>query len=430
MDAGPLNKGLDGEDTGARFVLEDCGDGILDFGEQCDDDGLDLGDGCSEFCQIEQGWFCYGVPSHCEQYPDVSVMGREVAEGEDLVFDIFLERMVSIPLIIKWEVVIREFEPGIATIDDLRRLSGTATVAAGSSGGLFTIGTVQDYDDEDKGIEPFEAVQVDWMLVAPVRKMGTATGTIGPPRLVDEAGGAVVRYFFDEQEEGEPQEVILDALTDPVHVSAIVDDKGPAYSVRANRFGIVGRGLAWSASDGSGLLETAIQDTKIQARLDGRRMFTIEALMDLEKASAAVLCLGAPNDSNRLLLYLYDEPVSDVRLSPFSTFFDKEVPTRTEHPVLVTVAYDGEADSQAEAVLYFDGEPVSTSQAVVRSLEIGTEQPTMVLGNVVEGGASLPGWIGYFALYDQALTPAEVKRNAHRILVLDDHRRSERRIVP
>ena len=121
MDAGPLNKGLDGEDTGARFVLEDCGDGILDFGEQCDDDGLDLGDGCSEFCQIEQGWFCYGVPSHCEQYPDVSVMGREVAEGEDLVFDIFLERMVSIPLIIKWEVVIREFEPGIATIDDLRR---------------------------------------------------------------------------------------------------------------------------------------------------------------------------------------------------------------------------------------------------------------------------------------------------------------------
>lgn len=36
----------------------DCGNGLLDPGEQCDDDNNIAGDGCSDSCQVEPGWKC------------------------------------------------------------------------------------------------------------------------------------------------------------------------------------------------------------------------------------------------------------------------------------------------------------------------------------------------------------------------------------
>ncbi len=35
-----------------------CGNGLLDPGEQCDDANTNNGDGCSDTCQVEQGWTC------------------------------------------------------------------------------------------------------------------------------------------------------------------------------------------------------------------------------------------------------------------------------------------------------------------------------------------------------------------------------------
>jgi cysteine-rich repeat protein len=36
----------------------DCGNGVIDAGEQCDDGNTFSGDGCSDICQIEDGWQC------------------------------------------------------------------------------------------------------------------------------------------------------------------------------------------------------------------------------------------------------------------------------------------------------------------------------------------------------------------------------------
>ncbi|MBT8054868.1 MAG: hypothetical protein KJN69_13330 [Gammaproteobacteria bacterium] len=36
----------------------DCGNGMLDAGEQCDDGNTFFGDGCSSTCQVESGWIC------------------------------------------------------------------------------------------------------------------------------------------------------------------------------------------------------------------------------------------------------------------------------------------------------------------------------------------------------------------------------------
>lgn len=42
-----------------------CGNGTIDTGEACDDANSAAGDGCSETCQVEAGWECSGAPSVC-----------------------------------------------------------------------------------------------------------------------------------------------------------------------------------------------------------------------------------------------------------------------------------------------------------------------------------------------------------------------------
>jgi len=42
----------------AELPPSDCGNGIIDEGEQCDDGNTFIGDGCSNTCQIDDGWQC------------------------------------------------------------------------------------------------------------------------------------------------------------------------------------------------------------------------------------------------------------------------------------------------------------------------------------------------------------------------------------
>ena len=42
----------------AELPPSDCGNGVIDTGEQCDDGNNFIGDGCSNTCQVEDGWQC------------------------------------------------------------------------------------------------------------------------------------------------------------------------------------------------------------------------------------------------------------------------------------------------------------------------------------------------------------------------------------
>lgn len=63
-------------------VLESCGDGKIDTGEQCDDDNTKGDDGCSPGCQREPDWQCTGEPSICRRCGNGSVEpGEECDDG-------------------------------------------------------------------------------------------------------------------------------------------------------------------------------------------------------------------------------------------------------------------------------------------------------------------------------------------------------------
>ncbi len=60
--------------------IAQCGNGVLDPGEQCDDGNVSDGDGCSSACTIEEGWVCYGSPSLCLFLPPVTAPVHPAAQ--------------------------------------------------------------------------------------------------------------------------------------------------------------------------------------------------------------------------------------------------------------------------------------------------------------------------------------------------------------
>jgi cysteine-rich repeat protein len=60
---------------GSGVIPGECGNGIINTGEECDDGGNDDGDGCDANCEVEDGWYCIGEPSDC--YPEEPVDGEE-----------------------------------------------------------------------------------------------------------------------------------------------------------------------------------------------------------------------------------------------------------------------------------------------------------------------------------------------------------------
>jgi fibro-slime domain-containing protein len=69
-----------GADAGNPDGSSDCGNGMLDPGEQCDDRSNQGGDGCSSTCQIEPGWSCTGSPSVCAR----TVCGNGILEAGEV----------------------------------------------------------------------------------------------------------------------------------------------------------------------------------------------------------------------------------------------------------------------------------------------------------------------------------------------------------
>lgn len=82
----PLLQAQDGATDGTvqsdRWVDPDgvvnCGDGVLDSGEECDDGNQVGADGCSPDCKIINGWYCNGEPSQC-----VTQCGDNITAGSE-----------------------------------------------------------------------------------------------------------------------------------------------------------------------------------------------------------------------------------------------------------------------------------------------------------------------------------------------------------
>jgi hypothetical protein len=252
---------------------------------------------------------------------------------------------------------------------------------------------------------------------------GGAGGAVPP--LVDD--GLLARYFLDEAASGSAPAAALDAAPSPFDLP--ID-----YGSLPNAVGYVevqgNRGLGWNAIDLTGKPSATLPAAgKIISALDGSTTATIEVVVNVEqfqtvnnffwnmRAANGRLALASGAGSDVKLIWN-----GDVRAGAWDVDL-----TVSDRVILHAVLDTSSADASQRARLYVGGVPQAangTATAPTKDEGIalqGISGIDLALGNWADGTAhSFKGALHYAALYDTALTPAQVQQNHDALLASDD----------
>lgn len=244
--------------------------------------------------------------------------------------------------------------------------------------------------------------------------VGGAGGAPSIP-LVDE--GLLARYFLDEA----PGSILVrDAAPDPLDLD-LTAAPVMAFEPLPKR-----SGLHWTQAGDGGLCATEVGATKV-AVLDGATAATLEAVVEVSDAVLAgsrVVYFGDVDDSGRLGLVLPTTVSAEVRMSGNVGTF--EVDLASLGRVVLHAVIDTEAAEPAARVrLFVDGAPavrVSGEEVAPATAVALPPEHTFVLGNRLSSDRSFEGTLYYAAVYDRALSQAEVLQNTASLLDSDDPR--------
>lgn len=400
-DAGP---GRDGGVVG-------CGDGVLQQGEECDDDNNAPDDGCSPSCEIEDGWCCDTSfsPTDCQLFPELSMQGERVTEGDDAEVRAWLDVASACPVVIDWSTT-----DGTATApDDYPAAQGTATILAGTTETTFTVMTSSDNVAEAR--EDF-FVEVDDAEGADVVDGSARIFLDDAPVFVND--GLLVRYFFDEVGSGVSMTAFDAGPTPALDLSRSASTNGPTYLTTPE-----GRGLSWLSAGGNGWMGS-VANSKFYNAIDNGQRATIEVVVNVDDASSQLSRLFQYGDSQTIVcgLLVSDTQVVFAVNNNTSIRWDIDLRLRPG-PTVLTVVYDSTRSLVGDRIdFYIDGQTAPSSDFGPgpgwRFNALQTD--TLVVGNRFSGNRSIEGEIFYMAIYDEPMSAAEVAQNATILLGTHD----------
>jgi hypothetical protein len=261
---------------------------------------------------------------------------------------------------------------------------------------------------------------------------GTTTADTDAPDVLVGDDAVVVRYYLDEVEEGEPGPLAFDAAGPPALDLAIAWDAGTMTPRYVNTDGH--RGLHWPQASFGGSAIAPVLETKMMA-LDGRTEATLEVVVDMQAVFLSAepwarILVWQPdivpyNIQMGLLGFWHEDAIAlDIRSAwqvdntpPTGRWSLSMFPGR----IVVHAVFDTTVDSSDRVRLYIDGsriDPTFVNPPGEGDTLTVSEDAFLVLGNRPSGSATLGGTLFYAAIYDRALTPAEVDHNA--AILLDD----------
>jgi len=244
-----------------------------------------------------------------------------------------------------------------------------------------------------------------------------------PGVLVDR--GLVARYYLDEAADGQMPTAALDAAPDPLDLPLTYLDDAEGEHMTYVEDAAGNRGLAFDAIERDDRASAPIDGTKVRDMIEGGMEVTFEVVAELEAVSPSVTrLLHIGFDTDHTLSF---ETASITRIAASVNDADAGMAT-VYHPDIGRAAFHMVVDlSQSvpedRTKLYVDGGHYPNVQNVFAvqgvPLTIG-DMRHLVIGNREIGGRTPQGVIYYAAIYNVALTDAEVAQNAELLLQDDD----------
>ena len=240
-----------------------------------------------------------------------------------------------------------------------------------------------------------------------------------PDGLVE--AGLLARYYLDEADTGQARGLVEDAAPAPLDLPITLHGQNPEYTeVDGNR------GLSWGAIESNGRAGLVYDGTKLMDALQGSTTGTIEVIADVQDVSidSSRLChfgLGDEGGEFTIAAATLDRLIFRTAIGTPTARWSVDLTGGRTHYTIVWDTDNEVADDRAR--LYVNGEFVAPD--VLASIPSGaglsfTPGGSFVLGNRAIGARSFEGVLFYAALYETALTQAEIQHNASILQTSDD----------
>ncbi len=240
------------------------------------------------------------------------------------------------------------------------------------------------------------------------------------PMLVDT--GLLARWFIDEADAGQPDQVLVDSTPSPVNLELVYAGGSPVFTVDGTN-----RGLEWNNEGQSGRPTASVDNESKLNMLDDASVVTIEVVLAVADVTGQTsrffhigqddapgdLAIGA-NTPERLVFRWHNQG------NPQQVF---EV-TYTGERQVIHVVLDTNTPARADSLrAYVDGvqvEALGTAWPMPADTITLASNPTVTLGNRGDGMRSFEGRLHYAALYTAALDDVAIANNAEVLLATDD----------
>lgn len=233
--------------------------------------------------------------------------------------------------------------------------------------------------------------------------------------------GFITRYLFNEASSGQGPTLLGDAAPSPLSLPITYLGASPRYQEITT-----GRGIEWLTEGGDARASIPVVGTKIHTALNRKTRGVIELVLEVDKAADTRLShIGSGGAFGYFTLLAGNGSLTFYALggSDWGTW-DADWPNLGRH--VLHLVFDSTLLNASERVkLYRNGVLVPKSgggdPGENEVLDIPAD-PAMfyAIGNREIGGRSCDCSIYYAAMYDRALSPAEVEQNANLLLLYDD----------
>jgi hypothetical protein len=238
--------------------------------------------------------------------------------------------------------------------------------------------------------------------------------------LVDR--GLLVRYFMAEAASGQTPTALLDAAPSPL-------DLPIAYSSQLAYAGASGhRGLEWGSAGDSAVASVPLTATKLAVQLTGKTTWTFEVVADVKAVSPPsgldcrifTIATGTNGYGTAgMITSDLGHVTVEINNSTATTWAVDE----TQGPFVMDVVVDTNQPPGSRVKFFLNGAAQPLGGGSEPTLGAGlaiAATDHLSVGNVDSGGRSFAGDETYAAIYNVALTSAEVARNASALQANDD----------